>query len=32
LKGMLHDAGLRDAHRVKLPYWDEQSPIMMAKK
>jgi 2-polyprenyl-3-methyl-5-hydroxy-6-metoxy-1,4-benzoquinol methylase len=32
LKGMLQDAGLHDAHRLKLPYWEEQSPVMTAKK
>jgi ubiquinone/menaquinone biosynthesis C-methylase UbiE len=32
LAGMLEQAGLRDPRRMKLPYWEDQSPLMVAEK
>jgi len=32
LKTMIQAAGMKDAHRLKLPVYGEESPIMVAKK
>ena len=32
LKNILHSHGYKDARRLKLPFWGEESPVMVASK